>query len=99
SDATVSLMTQTFNTLHADPALGRAEALRRSMAALMARGGRAAHPAVWAAFIVVGEGASLQVPPVVRSKLPNLATKGPLSTAKAKPPSSERDWKERVLKD
>jgi CHAT domain-containing protein len=38
----------------ADP---HAEALRRAMLALVARGGRAAHPAIWAPFVVVGEGA------------------------------------------
>jgi CHAT domain-containing protein len=99
SDATVALITETFNALHADPALGRAEALRRAMAASIAAGGRAAHPAVWAAFVVVGEGASHQAPPAVRTTVPKLPTKGPQSTAKAKPPSSERDWKASVWKN
>jgi len=40
-----------------DPKLGWAEALRRSMQALIASGGRFAHPANWAPFVVVGEGA------------------------------------------
>ena len=41
-----------------DPKLGRAEALRRSMQALIASRGRFAHPANWAPFVVVGEGAA-----------------------------------------
>ena len=40
-----------------DPKLGWAEALRRSMQALIASGGGFAHPANWAPFVVVGEGA------------------------------------------
>jgi CHAT domain-containing protein len=40
-----------------DPKVGRAEALRRSMLALIDKGNlREAHPANWAPFIVVGEG-------------------------------------------
>ena len=35
---------------------GRAEALRRSIAALIAKGGRYAHPSVWAPFVLVGNG-------------------------------------------
>ena len=42
-----------------DPKLGRAEALRRSMqTSEVASGGRFAHPANWAPFVVVGEGAA-----------------------------------------
>ena len=39
-----------------DPRLGRAEALRRSMQALIASGGRFAHPANWALVLRVEEG-------------------------------------------
>jgi CHAT domain-containing protein len=56
SDATVKLVTRTFEELKADPQIGRAEALRRSMVALVEGGVRHAHPADWAPFIVVGEG-------------------------------------------
>ncbi len=57
-EATVELITRAFDEIKRDPSVGRAEALRRSMLALIARGGRNAHPAVWAPFIVVGEGAT-----------------------------------------
>ena len=56
SDATVELITKAFDEIQRDGKHGRAEALRRSMLALIARGGRYAHPAAWAPFIVVGEG-------------------------------------------
>jgi CHAT domain-containing protein/Tfp pilus assembly protein PilF len=57
SDAAVRLTTTAFAELKADPAIGRAEALRRSMLALIEKGGGYAHPANWAPFVVVGEGA------------------------------------------
>ena len=56
SESAVTLTSGTFAELQAHPAIGRAEALRRSMLVLMGNGGRAAHPANWAPFVVVGEG-------------------------------------------
>jgi hypothetical protein len=42
-----------------DPLVGRSEALRRSMLALIDKGApHEAHPAVWAPFVLVGEGAA-----------------------------------------
>jgi hypothetical protein len=58
----VLLTTGAFAELKRDPNVGRAEALRRSMLAEMNDAGRpkswtpAAHPAIWAPFVVVGEG-------------------------------------------
>ena len=41
-----------------DKTLGRAEALRRAILAMIDKGqAREAHPAFWAPFVVVGEGA------------------------------------------
>jgi CHAT domain-containing protein/Tfp pilus assembly protein PilF len=57
SQATVILVTKAFDALTGEPNIGRAEALRRSMLALISSGGRNAHPANWAPFVVVGEGA------------------------------------------
>ena len=57
SEATVALITKAFDEMKAGRKVGRAEALRRSMVALIERGGRYAHPAVWAPFVVTGEGA------------------------------------------
>ena len=56
SAAAVALVTKAFAALADEPGIGRAEALRRAMAALIDGGGDAAHPAFWAPFVVVGEG-------------------------------------------
>ena len=64
SNATVKLMTSAFNTLKRDPAMGRAEALRRAMLAMIDEADKSkdsanqAHPIYWAPFVVVGEGGS-----------------------------------------
>jgi CHAT domain-containing protein len=57
SDATVKLIAKTLSTMAANKAVGRSEALRRSMMALIEHGElQEAHPAFWAPFVVVGEG-------------------------------------------
>ena len=58
SDPAVKLTTGMFEETAADPTLGGAEALRRSMLALMddTESPHYAHPMFWAPFIVVGEG-------------------------------------------
>lgn len=60
SDSTVLLTTGTIEALAENPAIGRAEALRVSIAKLM--GGEGApefsHPVFWAPFVLVGEGGS-----------------------------------------
>ena len=58
SEATVALITGAFAELETSAKLGRAEALRRSMLALMTdeSSPQFAHPAFWAPFVVVGEG-------------------------------------------
>ena len=57
SEATVRLITKAFAEIKADPKIGRAEAMRRSMLALAGQGGIYAHPANWGPFVIVGEGA------------------------------------------
>jgi CHAT domain-containing protein len=58
SNATVKLITSAMREMAADAKTGRAEALRRAMLALIDGGAEhEAHPAFWAPFIVVGEGA------------------------------------------
>ncbi len=57
SAATVKLITGAMKRLAADKGMGRAEAMRQSMLALMGNGmPQEAHPAFWAPFVVVGEG-------------------------------------------
>jgi CHAT domain-containing protein/tetratricopeptide (TPR) repeat protein len=58
SRAAAQLVTSAVSAMAADPDIGRAEALQRSMRTLIGSGvPLAAHPAYWAPFMVVGEGA------------------------------------------
>ena len=58
SDAAVKLTTGAFAELKRNPTIGRAEAFRRSMQALIADRSSPdnANPSVWAPFVLVGEG-------------------------------------------
>jgi CHAT domain-containing protein len=57
SDSTVKLITKGIAELKANPTIGRAEALRRSMLSMVDTGDEyEAHPAFWAPFVLVGEG-------------------------------------------
>jgi CHAT domain-containing protein/tetratricopeptide (TPR) repeat protein len=61
SEAAVKLVTRLFAEAKRNPAAGRAEAVRQAMLAVMADTSRpaersAAHPSVWAPFVIVGEG-------------------------------------------
>jgi CHAT domain-containing protein len=58
SDATVKLITGAVGRMASNKGVGRAEAMRQSMLALIDRGeAHESHPAFWAPFVVVGEGA------------------------------------------
>jgi hypothetical protein len=54
------LTTSTFDIMKSDPTLGRAKALKRAMLAYMndATDPLNAYSAIWAPFVVVGEGAA-----------------------------------------
>ena len=59
SDVTVKLITGAIKRASADKSVGRAEAMRQAMLALIDNGAPSeAHPAFWEPFVVVGEGAS-----------------------------------------
>jgi CHAT domain-containing protein len=61
SAATVMLITSAVGSITRDPKIGRAEALRGAMLAMIDKGEpEQAHPAYWAPFIVVGEGAPVR---------------------------------------
>ena len=61
SDVTVKLITGAMTRLSAHRTMGRAEAIRRSMLALIDNGDVASHPAYWAPFVVVGEGGASKI--------------------------------------
>jgi CHAT domain-containing protein/tetratricopeptide (TPR) repeat protein len=56
SDAAVAITTGAIGAMGASSRIGPAEALRRSISALAAKGGANAHPSVWAPFVLVGNG-------------------------------------------
>ncbi len=57
----MKLITTAIREMAGNPKVGRGEALRRSMLALIDKGEpHAAHPAYWAPFVVVGEGGARQ---------------------------------------
>lgn len=58
--ATTRLTTTAFDVLAKNPAIGRAEALRRAMLDFVrdTASPKSAHPAYWAPFVVIGEGGS-----------------------------------------
>jgi CHAT domain-containing protein len=59
SEATVALITGGVKRMAADRTVGRAEAMRQAMLAMIDAGKPyEAHPAFWAPFVVVGEGAA-----------------------------------------
>jgi CHAT domain-containing protein len=59
SRATVTLVTKTASELRGDPKIGRAQALRRAILSMIMTGNALeGHPASWAPFVLVGEGAA-----------------------------------------
>ena len=79
SDATVKLITTAIREMARNPKVGRAEALRRSMLALIDKGEpHEAHPAYWAPFVVVGEGGAVDAggsPPLVPTQVRKIVKK------------------------
>ncbi len=56
SDAAVTITTGAIGAMASQSGIGPAEALRRSISALAAKGGANAHPSAWAPFVLVGNG-------------------------------------------
>jgi CHAT domain-containing protein/tetratricopeptide (TPR) repeat protein len=68
SVSTVKLITKALSIMSADKSVGRAEAMRHSMLAMIESGDpKEAHPAYWAPFVVVGEGSSTTLAPLTTS--------------------------------
>ena len=96
SDATVKLITASFREMARDPKVGRAEALRRSMLALIDKGEpHEVHPSYWAPFVVVGEGGAVNAgssPP--RNPVPTQAGKVVRKPVRESP----KDWAKEFLR-
>lgn len=56
SSAAVAITTGAVKAIQANPRIGRAEALRQSLSAVIAKGGGYAHPSIWGPFVLVGNG-------------------------------------------
>jgi tetratricopeptide (TPR) repeat protein len=71
SEASVKLITGAVGRMASDKRIGRAEAMRQSMLAMIDKGEPfEAHPAYWAPFVVVGEGSS-SAPMVTSTTVPS----------------------------
>jgi hypothetical protein len=96
SAATVKLITSAVGATTHDKTLGRAEALRRAMLAMIDKGeARQAHPAYWAPFVVVGEGSAQEHVPGPSNIVPGLSAKA-LPPDHRTPPSKRAttpDWR------
>ena len=87
SDATVKLVTKAYEAIAKSPATGRAEAMRRSMLALIEGGGHEAHPSYWAPFIVAGSGGTVLrelATAAINPAIPPLPKRAPASLKRAK---------------
>ena len=99
SDATVKLITGTIREMARDPKVGRAEALRRSMLALIDKGEpHEAHPAYWAPFVVVGEGGTEAAVTTGATTVTNMK-KVPTAAKNQKPARRlQEDWRVEILR-
>jgi CHAT domain-containing protein len=99
SDATVKLITASVREMARDPKVGRAEALRRSMLALIDKGKpHEAHPAYWSPFVAVGEGGTEAALTTDATTVTNMK-KVPTAAKNQKPaPRPQEDWRVEILR-
>ena len=98
SDNTVKLITKALAIMASDKSVGRAEAMRRSMLAMIESGDpKEAHPAYWAPFVVVGEGSPELNTLSTSSSVPG---PGPQQATNTKPRPAKKaapeDWKKDI---
>jgi CHAT domain-containing protein/tetratricopeptide (TPR) repeat protein len=105
SDATVKLVTTAFAAMAGEPGLTQGQALARAMARLIESGGREAHPANWAPFVVVGGSPPASVaatsatssitpatPPPAAAKPQAKPKRTPKAVNKTKPKPADDGW-------
>jgi CHAT domain-containing protein/tetratricopeptide (TPR) repeat protein len=89
SEATVKLVTKAYEAIAKSPGTGPAEAMRRSMLALIEGGGHEAHPSYWAPFIVAGSGGTVLrdlATAAISPAIPPLPKRAPASLKRRLPP-------------
>ena len=98
SDATVNFIKTAVREMAGDAKVGRAEALRRSMLALIDKGEpHEAHPAYWAPFVVVGEGNTDAAVTTGATMVTNMK-KTPTAAKNQKPAPRPQDWRVEILR-
>jgi CHAT domain-containing protein len=96
SASTVKLTTKALSIMSADKSVGRAEALRRSMLAMIESGDqKEVHPAYWAPFVVVGEGSSPPTPLVI-SAVPSPGQPPAKTKVRPRKNTAPTDWRKEV---
>jgi formylglycine-generating enzyme required for sulfatase activity len=97
SGPTVKLITGAVGRMSSDKRIGRAEAMRQSMLALIDKGENyETHPAFWAPFVVVGEGATQMSEDfhVIKKKRTQSAKSFPLTTDQERALQVGQEFKE-----
>jgi hypothetical protein len=103
SQPTVDLITRAVGEGKSQPDIGRAEAMRRSMLAMIGSGDpQFAHPSNWAPFIVVGEGGPAAAAPAPKPNAESPSASAPPASKPAtrKKPAShgDPDWGTKILR-
>lgn len=101
SDSTVKLITNALSIMSADKSIGRAEAMRRSMVAMIENGEPyQVHPAYWAPFVVVGEGSAPNraASAVMAPAAPVLVSPTDTKKTARKPRSKGQPWTAEIWK-
>ncbi len=98
SNATVKIISKAVSAVSLDKTVGRAEALRRSMLAMIDQGTEAeAHPSMWAPFVVVGEGAATLPQVMTGALLTASVPPAPTSTILVKPQPRKKTSKPKTI--
>ena len=99
SDATVKLITASVREMARDPKVGRSEALRRSMLALIDKGEpHEAHPGYWPPFVVVGEGGTEAAVTRAATTVTNMKKVPTAAKNQKAAPRPQEDWRVEILR-